>query len=372
MLQTLHGFWGYKSLVPHKGAMVSDELLEVMSSRTYTDVPEVAVKDYPEYTEHIEALVNVLHHSFRLRRKHARSLVWAVVGDGSYTYHKGTHLDRKYTKVSTTAMKAMGYHGVGYKFYDTPPHLLWVLLYRALGPGAFILRASKTQTLLAVKDESVFHQALSWSKATYGCDPFFWAREFVDAKTPHVFTRMLAVFDNPPPLWMECPDYYRNMVCLAEVLYDEPPPVVLGALCPQISRAIGRLPQGTPKPIYQWYLDAGDSRRPMEWRKQVVRALALTCTYTLPNKTPEVSMEALKEALPGITVAVPILKLVKSFCVAKLDYFPVLVPDSYQLKGDTRALDRAVCVGSPTRAKRRLPSIHVSDKVRGLLQAMGK
>ena len=333
---------------------------------------EVPVSDHPTFPEFVEKVVKVLVDAFRLRIMHARSVLFTAFGDMRPMFFTGQFRDCRYIKVSDNDMRLAKYQGVGYRFYNTPAHLLWFVMYHALGPGSFMIRASRTQTLLAVKDHGAFVKAKRWAIEACAEDTLFWASELIRGNRPMIFHRMLATFKDPPDLWSECPKYYLFMACLADVLEGEMPGVVLGALCPQVPRDPKGLPRADLMEVYQWYIQAADPDRPMEWRKQVVRALALPAVCNRPESTPNVTRQEVCEMFPGVTTAASIVRLVRSYCISDITNFPVLIPDTYRLTGDTLSLDRAVCVGPPTRSRRRLPSVHLSKKVQTLFNTMSK
>lgn len=367
MLSSLEQLWGGLNPATFDGKETTDEVCEVLSSRTFCPTPVVPVKVLPPYQGPLAELENTLVTTFRLQEIQARSLLFEAFGAGRSQFQLGRHIDCKVIPVPKARMVRAGYSGVGYMFHGVPAHLVWFMLLHSVGPGAFYLQASSTRTLVCFKDTATYTLSSRLANAALRNDVVFWINQLIEG-TKDVFDRMLSLYSDPPPLWNACPAYYRNFICLVDALDYQSGGVILGALCPQIPRA-GR-PEGEPRSVVQWYLDAGDPSRPLEWRRKVVEALALPGLARFPVKAPKISARVVRDAFPDFPLVLPAGRLVKNFCLAQVDNFPVLVPDSHRLTGDTRTLDRAVCVGDNAPPRRRLPSAHLSDRVMALVRAI--
>jgi hypothetical protein len=189
---------------------------------------------------------------------------------------------------------------------------------------------------------------------------------------PRIFNRMLFYLRSPYPLWAEQPNYYGIIACLAEVIHDEPAGVVLGALCPQIHRPGRRdLPSEAMALPVHWYIAAADNRHPMEWRKQVVRALALPCNTVTSGSSMKIKVALVRDTFPDFDGDGDALRLVRRFAMTQVDKFLVPVPDAHRLDKDTWALDRAVA-NAPliTPPRRRLPKVRISSHLRGILEML--
>lgn len=359
--------WGGTALPTRKlKNALTDEVQEVLASRDFCQVPAVCERDLPPYTGALATVERTLVTVFRMQEKSARSLLCDAYGTGRPQYAEGRHIDCRVTKVSPELMRKTRYKGHGYMFDTASAHLVWFLLLCALGnDSSFVVRSSLTKTLVCFKQPADFERSAAWARSMYRADIVFWIRCLIQGDRS-VFARMLAVFDTKFQLWGECPVYYRVFATLVEALDHQPPGVVLGALCPHVPRA-GR-PDGPPQSIVKWYLDAGDTTRPLEWRRQVVEALAIPCLANLPSKHPEIHRKQVTDAFPNYTLAVHAARLVKTFCLAKIEHFPLLVPDGHKLGENTRGLDRAVCDGEQVPLTRRLPSAQVSERLMAMLR----
>lgn len=372
MLRKFHAVWGGEPVATHNGEDTSYEVLEALITNTHMELPIVEPRVHPQLPEPYNTLEQKVATLGNATREYARAVIYSALGYGKPTFMHGRMIAENPRTIPQSTLEHCGYGGkVGYVFSKAPGWLLWVNFCQALGVRGFSMYAGPTQSLVLVQSAESYSRACAWATETYGSTPAVllnMVQALLD-NDARLLTRIHRVFPDAPPLWSKR-SYYKFLPCLVDVICDEMPGVVLGVLCPHVPRPG---PCDLPRdanfvhPAY-WYMAAADSGRPMEWRKQVVRALALPTLATAPGSTLSVRVADIEAKFPTYTKAKEAVKFVRKYTLRDFGGFPVLVPDNSDLEGDVRALNRAVSTSRlKPRAKHRLPTMKISKKLRCLL-----
>ena len=302
--------------------------------------------------------------------EHSRVIVAEAMGvtNGTNKFMMGRHIVEVPRRVDSNSLRSrFKFRGVGLIYRDTPAYLLWCSF---MGAGVEFKIYTKCQkTLIIVRDGEQYQKKLQHSRNLIGHSQqqVFAMMDSVINGDMIIFERMLLSYKDPPPLWTECPSYYRVISCLADVLHNESHGVVLGALCPQIPRKKRlSLPDNGPAsyiPAF-WYAAAADEDRPMEWRKKVVRLFALDC-YSCAIRSPVVvTDEDLEQNFRNYQDSRHVLNMVMKYAIRSIneEFTPVSDTCNLDLK-QTQALSCAVSE-SPLRekAKKKLPMLKLPIK----------
>lgn len=375
MLQKFHAIWGGDLVATHKGEPTSYEVMEALVNNSHMQLPDVEPADHPPLHEPFITLEHKLATLGDTSREYARAVIYAALGGPVPAFAHGRMVVETPRVVHSEALELCGYAGtVGYVFDQAPGYLVWLTFYGALSGRGFSVYACPSQTLVVLDSARVYARALAWATAIYGhhSDGVLDMVQALLDNDARLLHRIHSVFADAPPLWSRRA-YYKLLPCLVDVLWDEPPGVVLGALCPHVPRPdYCDLPEDADfsHPAHG-YMAAADSSRTTEWRKRVVRALALPTTSEAPGCTLPVRASDVRDRFPTYTKATEAVRFVRKYALRDLDGFPVLVPDNSTLEGDVRALNRAVSTPRlKPRAKHRLPTMKISKNLRTLLQKM--
>ena len=277
---------------------------------------------------------------------------------GDSNFWLGRLFSAKTKIVHVSSLVEAGYTGseIGVMFENTPTHLVWFMLVNSIDSAHFKIVSSRNHTLALFSSVTVFETAKSTVLQKYGYSPISILQMCVSAWNgrKNIFERMMCAFPEGNTLWDEHPEYYSIVGCLAPLIYDEPPGVVLGVLCPHVEREY--YPEGDHQMEQDgwteaalWYKLAAFKETPFELRKSIVRTLCLdTILAFSPHADIRVSKKEAELALPNLcddTVS-GLVSLVRRVCLRDIQGFPVLVSNTYSAP-NSPAIDLAVRANPP-------------------------